>query len=89
MDPNIDRKFSYRGMWIAMASIGVSMMLLSLVTILGGPPPLAVGLVLPVGFGGFLAGIFIYTRDWYRDLKQYERDREEFNRRLKEAGEGR
>ena len=33
--------------------------------------------------GGWVGGA-IHLRDWYRDLKQFERDRDEFNRRLRD-----
>ena len=33
--------------------------------------------------GGWVGGA-IHFRDWYRDLKQFERDRDEFNRKLRD-----
>jgi hypothetical protein len=31
-----------------------------------------------------LFGCVVQTRDWYHDLKRYARERDEFNRRLRE-----
>lgn len=40
--------------------------------------------IIAVGLIGGLWGLVVHCRDWHRDLQRYVRERDEFNRRLRE-----
>ena len=69
---------SYRGMKIMLASVAIGA-----ATLWVAPVRSAWWIIVLAMIGG-LFGLVVHTRDWYRDLKRYVRERDEFNRRLRE-----
>jgi len=69
---------TYRGMRILFASVGVGAVAFWL-----APARWALWIIALALIGG-LCGVVVHTRDWYHDLQRYVRERDEFNRRLRE-----
>jgi hypothetical protein len=78
--PRLDevRTMAYRGLWVIFACVA-----LALLSFLFLPQRYASYAVGGSILGAWIGGV-IYARDYYRHIKQFERDRDEFNRRLRE-----
>ena len=71
---------SNRGLWIMLACTA-----LDLTAFQFAPDPLAFPAVTASILGGWVGGA-IFARDYYRYIKQYERERDEFNQKLTDRG---
>ena len=70
---------SYRGLFIAFACLAIGLAAFALAPLQAAP-------MLVVAIAGGWIGGAVCARDYYRHIKQFEREREEFNRTLKDRG---
>jgi len=71
---------NYRGLWTIVASIAIAVL-----AVLLAPDGYAFWTGMIGVLGGWIGGA-IYAVDHYRHIKEFERQRDEFNRRLQERG---
>lgn len=71
-------KMTYRGLWIIFGSLAV------MFAAFAWAPKRAVLAMMVAAFAGAGLGGIIYYRDMYRDLQRYVRERDEFERQLRE-----
>ena len=69
---------TYRGLKTMLASVAIG------VAAFWVTPVRLAWWIMALALTGVLVGFVVHTRDWYHDLKRYARERDEFNRRLRE-----